>query len=160
MLIYICKSRLSSPSDARYIRTVNHGNSGTFTLYMEAKYSFETWALTKSKCRHIVPDDSIHRCYSRESIKTVIIVSSGRLIITFDEATAGKLYLQGTRHINVDTDARGTFLRPPLGISSLKAKGTRECITLNMEAICCSEISVPKCTKRHHHFSEDNIFHC
>jgi hypothetical protein len=51
-------------------------------------------------------------CYRRENIKSYIVVLYGRLIITFDEATACQLRIHGTRHENGDNVARGSLPRP------------------------------------------------
>jgi hypothetical protein len=49
--------------------------------------------------RHHIPEDSIHHRSRRENGKYYIVGPYGRLIITFDESTAAKLYLYG----NTDT---------------------------------------------------------
>jgi hypothetical protein len=62
--------------------------------------------------RHHIPKDNILHFYRRENIKCDTDILSERLIITFDKATAGQLYLHGNRHDNADTVARGSLPFP------------------------------------------------
>jgi hypothetical protein len=78
---------------------------------------------------------------------------------TFDEGTAGQLYLHGNRHDKGDTLARGSLPRPSWGTSWWRTKRTSMFFTLKMEAIRSSEKSDLSRTTRRRHMTEETILH-
>jgi hypothetical protein len=120
----------------------NRRSGGTYCFNLKGEKSMSPLC-SQCKCtsRRTAKSASCNGIAAKTSDRT--LSSMGRLIIdTFDEATAGQLYLYGNRHDDGDTVARGFLPRPSWGASSLQTKGTQSLFRLKMEAICSSETSV------------------
>jgi hypothetical protein len=101
-----------------------------------------------------IPEDTIRHRYCRENAKSYIVAQYGKLIITFDEATAGQLYLHG------NTQTRQLRYRCKRLSSPSVARYILAADEEDLESRYSSETSVITRTTLRRHIPGDGILHC